>query len=202
MRALGILVTQDPNNCSHLAAPSIIRTQKFLTALASGCTLLSTAFLDTCLDTNELPPLDKFLLKDTANEKKYGIKLKDVLTRAKSNKKHLLRNVVVYCTAEIPNGFETYKAIVEANGGIFSVYRGRGGTIIRPAKEGEEDPTDGDPVYLLTGARSEEKRLWPKFEQMVKDGKMEPKVVSTEWILATAMSQQNVWKPSYLMAKN
>lgn len=200
LRALGILVSQDPHTCTHLVAPSIIRTQKFLTALASGCVLLSSAFIDKCLEKDELPPIDKFLLKDTVNENKWNIKLKDVLARAKSNKKRLLHNVVVYCTSEIPNGPDTYKAIVEANGGIFSIYRGRsGGTMIRPSKEGEQNPTDGEPVYLLSGLKPEETRLWPKFKQMVKDGKMEPRVVATEWILYTAMAQEMVWKDEYLI---
>lgn len=70
--------------------------------------------------------------------------------------------------------------------------------MIRPSKEGIGEATDGQPVYLLTGMKPEEKRLWSRFEQMVREGGMVPRVVSTEWILNTAMSQRGEWRDSYL----
>lgn len=147
-----------------------------------------------------MPNIEEFHLEDPANEKKWNLKLKDVISRAKQNDKRLLDGVAVYCTSEIPAGPNTYKAIVEANGGSFFVYKGRGGNLIRPSKAGESEPTDGDPVYLLTGSKPDEKRLWPRFEQMVRSGGMEPRIVTTEWILGTAMSQQAVWKDAYLVS--
>jgi len=177
----------------------MVRTKKFLTALAFGPVVLSTAFIDACIDADEIPRTKDYLLKDEANETKFKLKLKDALARARKNPKRLLDGVVVYCTETIPNGSDTYKAIVEANGGHFAVYRGRGGTVIKPTDEVEDEE---EPVYLLSGLKADEKRLWPKFEQMARDGKMEPRVVLTEWLLDTAMSQEIRWDESYLISNN
>jgi len=178
----------------------MIRTQKFLTALAAGPVVLSTDFLDKCLEQDDAPP-ENFLLKDPQNEKKFKLKLKDAVSRAKTNAQKLLRGVVIYCTADIHNGPETYKAIAEANGGIFSVYRGRVGNLIKPSRPDEEEEEE-EPVYLLSTTKPEEKRLWPKFEQMAKDGHMEPRIVSTEWLLDTAMAQKAKWEEKYLLARD
>src|SRR5438045_6111254 len=111
---MGILVSQDPYSCTHLAAPCIVRTQKFLTALASRATILSSDFIDACLKHGQIPPPEQYLLKDMENEKKFGLKLKDSVKRAKANKRRLLQDIAICCTAHIRNGQEPYKAIVEA----------------------------------------------------------------------------------------
>lgn len=142
--------------------------------------------------------MDDFLLKDKENEKKFKLKLQDIVKRAKANKRSLLRRVPIYCTDLIPNGHETYKSIVIANGGMFSIYRARGGSTIRPTNP-EEDEGPPEPVYLITGTRPDEKKLWPKFTEMAKAGNMIPRIVSTEWLLDVAMSQQLKWKDDYLV---
>lgn len=196
---MGILVTQDPYNCTHLAAPSMVRTQKFLCALASGATIVSSDFIDVCLESGEMPPVDKYLLRDASNEKRFKLKLKDAVRRAKFNSRRLLQDVAVCCTADIINGPETFRAIVEVNGGTFFVYRGRGGFVLkRDEEEDEEAHHEEEPIYLLSGLKPDEKKLWPKFEQMARDGGMVPRIVVTEWLLDTAMSQEIKWDDSYL----
>ncbi len=196
---MGILVTQDPYNCTHLAAPCMVRTQKFLCALASGATILSSDFIDVCLESGEMPPVEKYLLKDAPNEKRFKLKLKDAVKRAKFNSRRLLQDVAVCCTADIANGPETFRAIVEANGGIFYVYRGRGGFVLkRDENEEDEDHHENEPIYLLSGLKPDEKKVWPKFEQMARDGGMVPRIVLTEWLLDTAMSQEIKWDDNYL----
>ncbi len=192
---MGILVTQDPYSCTHLAAPYMVRTQKFLCALASGATILSSDFIDTCLEHGEMPAVEDFFLRDTTNEKRFKLKLKDAVKRAKINSRRLLEDVAVCCTAEINNGPETFKAIVEANGGTFYVYRGRGSFVVK--NDGDEDD-ETEPIYLLSGTQPEEKKLWPKFEKMARDGGMVPRIVVTEWLLDTAMSQEMKWDDNYL----
>lgn len=198
MRELGILVTQDPLTCTHLAAPNLVRTKKFLCALASGPTVISTDFIDTCVKKGELPKVDNFLLKDDAKEKEFKLKLKDVVARAKANKRSLLRRVPIYCTREVPNGSDTYKAIVEANGGTFAIYSGRP-TIKKVNPEDDEGPAE--PVYLISGLRPDEKKLWPKFAEMAKEGNMIPRIVDAEWLLDVALSQQQKWSERYLIDK-
>lgn len=195
------MVVQDPLTCTHLAAPNLVRTQKFLCALATGPTIVASNFIDVSSATSrngKAPIVEDYLLKDVESEKKFGLKLKDVVARAKANKRNLLRRVPIYCTNEIPNGSATYKAIVEANGGTFTLYRGRP-TIKKVNPEDDDGPAE--PVYLLTGQSPAERALWPKFEQMARDGNMIPRIVDPEWLLDVAMSQQHKWNEGYLIKK-
>lgn len=138
------------------------------------------------------------MLKDVENEKKFGWKLKDILVRAKANKHCLLRGVPVYCTSQITNGADTYKAIVKANGGDFYVYTGKGGAQIKPTKP-EEDSIGPEPVYLITGPSPSERKLWPTFTEMARKGNMIPQIVNAEWLLDNAMSQKRNWHDKYLV---
>ncbi|KAG4433917.1 hypothetical protein IFR05_010614 [Cadophora sp. M221] len=197
MRELGILVVTDPLKCTHLAAPHIVRTQKFLCALATGPTIVNSNYIDQCVKTHKVPKVEDFLLKDVESEKKFGVKLKDVIARAKANKRSLLRRVPIYCTPKIENP-GIYKSIVEANGGTFASYRGRP-TIKKTTAEEDDGPAE--PVYLLTGEHPEERKLWPKFEEMARDGNMIPRIVPVEWLLDVAMAQQHKWSDKFLATR-
>lgn len=200
MRALGILVTTDASNCTHLVAPQLIRTKKFLCALASGPTIISTDFIETCVKTGQLPKVENFILIDPIKEKEYGVKIKEIVARAKANKHSLLRRVPVYVTKYVANGDpETFQAIIEANGGTSGLYTGRP-TIKKVNPEDDEGPPE--PVYLISGLGRDEKILWPKFMEMAKDGNMEPRIVDADWLLDVALSQQQRWDDRYLLDPN
>lgn len=184
-----------------MAAPSILRTQKFLIGLAHGPTIISTNFIDTALKSKVLPNPKDFILDDKETEKKFGLKLKDVVSRAKKNDRRLLAGCPIYCTAEIPHGWDTYRLIAEANGATFLLYRGRGGATIKPTKP-EEDDGPPEPVYLMTGLTVAEKGLWPHFVEMAERGHMEPRIVTTEWLLDCALSQQLLWDKKKYLAKS
>lgn len=190
MRELGVLVVQDAKQCSHLAAPKLVRTKKFLCALAHGPTILDSSFIEACGKSSVIPDVETHVLKDPENEKKFDVKLRDAVVRAKANNRSLLRNVPVYCTAKIPNGPDTYKAITEANGGIFSIYTGKNAMKkVAP----EDDPQGPEPVYLVSGIQADELKLWKGFKAMAKSANMIPRIVATAWILDVCMSQQLKW---------
>ena len=194
------MITQDPASCTHLAAPSIVRTQKFVTALAFAPAILSANYVEQCLAKNEkLPPQD-FALKDTEGEKRLGLKLTDALKRAKANKQQLLQDFTIYCTENIRGGFDTYKSIVEVNGGKCMLYRARSGSITSLRAGGPEGsyedtgPAKEEHVYLISGPTSEEARLWSKFRQMVQGIGKIPRIVRTDWLLDLAISQRFHWQ--------
>ncbi|KAI9840685.1 MAG: hypothetical protein M1837_001361 [Sclerophora amabilis] len=213
LRDLGILIVQDPGNCTHLAAPAIVRTQKFVAALASSPVVLSTSFIDYCLDQEELPPKnEKFLLKDPSSEKRHGFVLAAALKKAKANKRRLFRGISVYCTPNVHGGFETYKAIVAANGGTCQLFRARPGSVSSRAaltaaavrdvndddgEDADELTTDEEDenaleeaVYLLSGDSQEDRKFWVKFRQMARENARKPLIVRTEWLLDSAMAQE------------
>ncbi|KAK6078236.1 BRCA1 C terminus domain-containing protein [Seiridium cupressi] len=198
LRDLGIKVVTDGQECDYLVAPQVVRTVKFLRNLSKGAKVLSSEWIEKCLDTGEVPPPEDYLLKDKENEKKFGFKLQTSVQRAAKNKGKLLWNLPIYCTSSIKNGTDSYKAIADANGAIFLVYAARSGTTIKPTNP-EEDEGGPEPVYLLSTASPEEKKLWPRFEAMARQGNMEPRVVASDWLLDVVMKQELAFDKKYLV---
>jgi len=144
---MGIQIVSEGSPCDYLAAPSIIRTVKFVCALARGATAISSDFITACLEAGELLEPQDYLLKDKENEKKYDIKLSKSVARAKAHRGKLLWSVAVYCTDKIRNGPESYRAVAEANGAIFKMYRARSGVTIKPTTAEQDGGRAPEPVY-------------------------------------------------------
>lgn len=192
------MLTQEPGSCTYLAAPSIVRTQKFICALARGPIVLSTDFVDQCLAQNKRLQPEDFELKDVEGEARLGFKLTEVTARAKENKGHLLHGYVVYCTEAIHGGFDTYKAIAEVNGGKCLLYRARAGSHPVARAAGHDDDEDSPQyLYLLSGDTPEEVKLWPKFRQLAEGNDMVPRIVKCDWMIEMAMSQRMQWQEYY-----
>lgn len=208
LRDLGILLVQDPGTCTHLAAPHIVRTQKFICALARAPIILSTSFVDQCLAKNELLSPTEFLLTDPESEKRLGFTLNDALIRARANKQRLLEGLTIYSTEGLHGGFETYKAIIEANGGRCLLYRARAGLVASSRTSGQDGASDreghdnSDNVYLISGLSHDETRLWRKFRQMAQSSGKTPRIVKTDWMLDIALSQRIQWNDRYEMTED
>ncbi|KAF4979671.1 hypothetical protein FZEAL_4162 [Fusarium zealandicum] len=199
LRDVGIQIVQEGQPCDYLAAPHIVRTVKFLCALARGPTIISSTFIDKALETGKMPDIDKFILKDKDAEKRYDVDLEKSVARAKSNRGKLLLGVPIYCTEKIRNGPDSYKTIAEANGAIFKIYRARSGTTIRPTTAEEEGNAPPEPVYLLSSLAHDERQLWTRFRDMARKGNMDPRVVAPDWLLDVAMAQQVRFDEKFLV---
>src|SRR4051812_30269450 len=105
MREIGLYITDDSRRVDLLCAPKIVRTRKFVSALACAPTVVSTSYLDYALKHNKLPPPEKHLLHDREFEKQHKFRLHEALERAKQNKNHLLRNWTIFCTEKVTGGF-------------------------------------------------------------------------------------------------
>ncbi|KAI0169341.1 BRCT-containing protein [Hypoxylon sp. FL1284] len=200
LRELGIAVVMDGQPCDYLVAPSLVRTVKFLRNLSKGVTVVSSNWIEECLDTKQMHKPEDYVLKDKENEKKFGITLAKSVRQARVNDGKLLWHTPIYCTASIKNGPDGYRAIAEANGAIFMMYSARSGTTIRPTRP-EEDDGGPDPVYLLSNSSPEEKKLWPKFTDMARKGNMEPRIVAADWLLDVVMKQEVFFDDKYLVTK-
>ncbi|KAL8727923.1 MAG: hypothetical protein Q9181_005524 [Wetmoreana brouardii] len=203
LRDMGVLVTQDPIHCTHLASPGIVRTKKFVCALARAPMVISTEYIDDCLAKNERLEPEDYLLNDPVGEQKQGFRLSDAVSRAKNHRGQLLHGMSIYCTEPVKGGFDVYKAIIEANGGTCILYKARAGSMAASRAGGlEEDPDDMDTgkpefVYLVSGSSPAEVALWPKFRQMVQGiGKL-PRITETDWLLNSALRQELHWKDVY-----
>ncbi|KAG6010696.1 hypothetical protein E4U21_005195 [Claviceps maximensis] len=199
MRELGIQVVQTGQPCDFLVAPQVVRTVKFLCSLARGAVVLSSDFVETVLETGEIPDVNDFILKDKKAEEKFDIDLKRSVARAKANRGKLLQGVPVYCTEKIQNGADSYRSIAEANGAIFKLYRARSGTTIKPTTAEQDGFAKPDPVYLLSSNSPEEQKMWSRFREMAEQGHMEPRIVAPDWLLDVAMAQQVRFDKKFLV---
>ncbi|KAJ9638723.1 regulator of Ty1 Transposition [Knufia peltigerae] len=195
LRSLGVVCTMDPSRATHLVAPRVVRTMKFVTALAYAPMVLSTSYIEACLEANELLDPGRFRLTDKESEKKLGVSLKLSRERAQKNRNQLLQGRTIYCMEDIRGGFDTFKTIVDANGGDCRLWRGRKGTTVPSKRADSEASTDIDAtndVYLLSNDtdRKETTPLWTRFKEMAEGSRKIPRIVSADWLLETAMSQK------------
>ena len=187
-------MVQDARRCSHVAAPSILRTTKFVNSLAYGPDFVNVDFIAHCLKENELLDPADFPLQDKAAEKRYGFTLDKAQTRAKKNKNKLLKGYQVQCVETIRGGFDAFKSIVDANGGDCTLFRGRVTHQTQREESAESSSENDDPsqkeVYLLSSATPDHQRLWSRFRQMAQGMGKRPRIVRVDWLLDIAMSQE------------
>ncbi|GES60884.1 BRCT domain protein [Aspergillus terreus] len=194
LRELGIQVVQDARKCTHLAAPSILRTPKFVNGLAYGPMIIRADYVTACLKKNELLDAADFILKDEAAEKRFGFSLEKAKANAKKNKNQLLRGYHIYCVESIRGGFEAFKSIVDANGGDCSLFRGRVSYQSQREESDDDSSVDENPgrkeMYLLSSVMPDQIKTWPKFRQMTQGMGKTPRIVRVDWLLDIAMSQE------------
>ncbi|KAL4874345.1 BRCT domain-containing protein [Aspergillus karnatakaensis] len=194
LRDLGIMVVQDARKCSHLAAPSVLRTPKFVNALAYGPVIVQVEFITQCLKKDELLDPKDFLLNDKEAEARFGFSLEQSNTNAKKNKNKLLQGYHIYCVETIRGGFDAFKSIVDANGGQCTLFRGR--VSYQSKREESEDESEHEEhssrgeVYLLSSVAPEHQKLWARFRQLVLNMGKTPRIVRVDWLLDMAMSQE------------
>lgn len=137
-------------------------------------------------------------------EKTSGYSLSDSLTRASRNQGSLLRHHIIYCTEDIHGGYDTYRAITEVNGGNCTLFRARGGAQVALQEGPKEETSSGksnssNVVYLLSGKTPADRKLWSKFRRMVKMNGKKPQIVCHDWLLQTALSQQDMSPEDYIL---
>ncbi|PPQ92154.1 hypothetical protein CVT25_008779 [Psilocybe cyanescens] len=117
---LGIKTTARASECTHLLAPHVVRTEKFLCALASRApwVLQDKWAIDSAKAKKVLPEKD-FILKDKSGENKYGVNLVQALKRAKDFIENggLLAGHTFYLTPKVPVDAKLLKNVVVACGG-------------------------------------------------------------------------------------
>jgi hypothetical protein len=196
LRNIGIHITEDTSKAEILCAPKILRTPKFVCALANAPFVVNTGFLDYCIKNKKVPDPSKYLLDDRESEERLGFRLEEALNLAENHKHKLLDTWQIFCTDQIKGGFDTFKTIVEANGGACLRYQGRTQMTVKKRK-----PADGESqndemresLYLLSGESPAERALWPKFNQMAQKADMVPVITKSDWLLNAAMSQDITW---------
>jgi hypothetical protein len=214
---MGIHVIDDPSSTPFvLCAPRIGRTKKFVCAMAYGPTIISTSFLDECLTGKAGPPEPTdCLLVDAPGEVKLGCTLAEATARAKANGRKLFKGWQIFATEKVQGGIETYRAIVETNGGACLAFQesctrmkvsryvlGADGseaasTSPRSSNSSGGRSDDLDRLFLVSGTSKQERELWGAFREMAARADMVPMIVSTDWLLGVAMAQKVLWRDEW-----
>lgn len=209
LRELGLFITDDFKKVDLVCAPHPVRTKKFIAALACAPTLVSTSYLDYALKHNKLPSMEKHLLEARDFEEANNFRLSEALERAKQNKHRLLKDWTIFCTQNVGGGFDTYKDIIEANGGKCCMWKGRTTNITaskRPLNTSDEVSQnqvedEGDVLYLISDPDKKEFANWVKFRELAEKHDMIPRIVKTEWLLSVAMAQYVHWEPQWELSE-
>ena len=207
LRQLGVVLVSEPNNIDIVIAPKILRTRKFVCALANAPMVFDSTYLDYALKHNELID-EPSLLHDPETEEKYDFNLADSLARAEDNQGKLLRGWSIFVTKDVKGGFDTYKDIITANGGQALLYAGRTGVNI-PKRRLRNDPEAGsesqhqggdeefDYVYLVSGDSEADVKLWKPFRDLAEKQGLAARIVKNDWLLHVAMSQRIEWRSKF-----
>lgn len=135
---------------------------------------------------------ESYELRDTAGEARLKINLKDSLERAKKNSGKLLEDQTIYIAPEVTAGFDTCKRIVEANGGVCVLFKGK--RIVNA------NTPQGPKSVLISSENAGDKKYWKQFTNMAKSTESQPYIYSMDWLLNLAMTQKVVWGSEYLVA--
>jgi len=147
---------------------------------------------------------DTYALSDRDAEDRFGFRLGTALQRSDDNKGKLMSGFQIFVTEAVPGGHETYKDIIHANGGDTYLYKGNV-RVNMTAREPPEDEAlcrnrendERDVIYLISGCSNEEVALWKKFREMVRKQGLKARIVTSEWILQFAMSQEFSWDENW-----
>ncbi|KAF5393226.1 hypothetical protein D9757_000723 [Collybiopsis confluens] len=119
LEKLGVRFVTKPSECTHLIAPKILRTEKFLCALAVSPCILTEQWVHDSIRANALLAEEPYFLQDRG---KWDIDLKKTLETAKKMKFRLFANHIFYVT---PDVFKNSSINPELLGNVISAFGGK-----------------------------------------------------------------------------
>ncbi|KAI0699877.1 hypothetical protein C8T65DRAFT_580765 [Cerioporus squamosus] len=120
LNKMGVKIVTKPSECTHLLVKSVVRTEKFLCAMAVAPYVLGEKWARMSAFNRKLLPEDEYAIKDEETENKYHFNLADALKRAKQNAGKLFGGITFYVTPKVPVDSKLLKNVVAANGGQLS----------------------------------------------------------------------------------
>lgn len=119
LKQLGIQQADKHQNCTHLVSNTILRTEKFLSAISYGPKFVTEAWLKECLAQKRVVDETPFLLRDEEGEKKFGCNLQETLVRAAQNPGKLFHGHVFYLNPSLdPVLIHTISSTIRSAGGV------------------------------------------------------------------------------------
>ncbi|KAI8812066.1 hypothetical protein BJ742DRAFT_79594 [Cladochytrium replicatum] len=122
MKAMGGEHCENPQECTHLVAEKIMRTEKFLVAVNRGVHIVNPQWLTRSIEKGRFADVRQFTVKDTVSEQQYGFKLQKSLEKAK-NGERLFDDVQIVVTPNLSPTPDVVRRIAESAGGKVYVVR-------------------------------------------------------------------------------
>ena len=200
LATIGVLEETEVDKASEvdvLVSHKILKTPKFLGAIAGGAVAVGPDWLDKMLEKETVVDAAPWALKDNEMEAEYKFDLQQSLVRARSNLQHggLLRGMRIYHTEHIQNA-ATWQKIVSLNSGTCLPYKGRESRLPETRAIDNREPSEEQALYLITVPT--DRKVWGKFRTMATKHGYRPIVVTHEWLLRVCMTQDlKVWEPEW-----
>ncbi|CAK9839472.1 BRCT domain protein Brc1 [Schizosaccharomyces pombe] len=181
LKKLDMSITSNPSKCTHLIAPRILRTSKFLCSIPYGPCVVTMDWINSCLKTHEIVDEEPYLLNDPEKELELGCTLESALKRARAQGPSLLEDYVVYLTSKTvaPENVPAVISIVKSNGGVCSTLNVYNKRLARHLEDGN--------VVLITC--NEDSHIWTNFL----DNASQNKTIflqNYDWLIKTVLRQE------------
>ncbi|KAI0779277.1 hypothetical protein C8Q74DRAFT_1258208 [Fomes fomentarius] len=170
---MNVKIVTKPTECTHLLVRSVVRTEKFLCAMAVAPYVLSSKWAEMSAFNRKLLPEADYMIKDEETEKKYNFVLAHALKRARRNAGKLFAGITFYVTSKVPVETKLLKNVVTANGGQLST----------------QNPT----VRIMAGHENRFVISCPEDVSIWRPLAQHHKIYTQELILTSALRQEIHW---------
>jgi len=174
------------NDCTHLVAPKITRTVKFLSAVSICKFLVAPAWVDDSFDAKKFLDETNYTLVDPESEELFGFKLKRSLQRAQT--RQVCKGLHFHVTPSILPAPNAMKEIIECAGGKMTEVKSVEEVIDHFVHNTINDASYNS--YLVSCL--DDKKLW---QDLVKEGY---DIYNVELILSGVMKQELEWNLHHL----
>ncbi|WBW75460.1 BRCT domain protein Brc1 [Schizosaccharomyces osmophilus] len=181
LKKSNINITSNPSKCTHLVAPRILRTAKFLCAIPNGPQVVTMEWLQDSIKQRHPSAEDKYLLKDEEKEKEIGCSIQDSLKRAREKGPTLLENYVIYLTSKTvaPGNVSAVTSIVKSNGGACSTISNFNKRLTKHLENGN--------IIVITC--QEDRHIWENFLSSI-ETYQNTFLQNYDWLMKTILRQE------------
>ncbi|ESO82380.1 hypothetical protein LOTGIDRAFT_236998 [Lottia gigantea] len=172
---LGLSVVQNAKDCSHVIIPSLSRTIKLFEAISVCKYILTRQWLDDSLDQAKLLDEEKYMLKDTKNEKEFSCCIIDSLHRAQI--KPLFQGMTFYITPSVVPSTKDLTRIISNAGGTVVNRRPSAKTILTQLDD------KGKPTFIVITCNNDLHLCRDLFAQKIN-------VYNAEFVLTGVLRQE------------
>lgn len=189
LKKFGIEVTQDPVKANIVAAPRVVRTPKFLCALAYNVQFVTLEwFLDSMEQKTVVDP-SAYTLIDPVAERDYEFSFKKSKKLAKTNQQQLLAGVDLCWMPETKENRPGLEDVAKANGAALTLFTAGPSGKGRLSGKSKEAGTE---MILLTSNASDPKQhsLCKLFTAFAASRQRKARIIDPDWLTRTALCQK------------